>query len=244
MADMRHRDGKLKIMHTIIGDFAQTLRKVAQLDEIEAILTGTIAPSKSYQESLTFQYFTDNGIKLLAKTTTAVQEIFLVTAHPELVLDELIKSGFVAQERSDVHHNHPRKKRQHGHKDDMRTLAQDQEKDATTTRPNTRKPLKPSGNLVKEAASDPPTLRQILNQETLSALLKLKSDMQSPPSTPPLNNGQVPKNSTNKSRQTPASSSSKGDADEDFAALFAPQDEEESFAELFQKSKLDPKFFK
>ncbi len=226
---MRHRDGKLKIMHTIIGDFAKTLRKIAQLDEIESILTGTIAPSKSYRESLNFQYFTDNGIKLLAKTTTAVQEIFIVTSESELVLEELLKSGFVEQERPDVHHNHPRKKQQRGRVDVVR----EDERDKSFKRASSA-----GGQKRNNFTVDPLTLSQSLDPATMSALMKLKLDIKP----------QVLVDKPNELKKSPikklVQKQVQDDPDEDFAALFTPQDDEESFEELLKKSKLDPKFFK
>lgn len=236
MGDMRHRDGKLKIMHTIIGDFAHTLRKIATLDEVESILTGTISPSKSYSESMTFQYFTDNGIKLLAKTTTAVQEIFIVTASPDLLLDELYKSGFIEQERTDVHHNHPRKKkRQVTTTSHMRDGGNEIGEIAAQTRHHSKKNNKDSGPLPN---ADPLTLRNMLHPDTLSALMKLKENV-SPQSITAQDNKTISKKTQPKAQKQQAI-----DPDEDFASLFAPKDDEESFEEMFNKSKLDSKFFK
>ena len=145
MSDLRRRDGKLKVLHTIIGDFGKVLRNIAELEEVDAILTGTISPSKSYKETLTFQYFTDNGLKLLAKTTTAVQEIFIVTASPELLLDEMIKSGFLDEERANV--KHFKKKKHHNHKRQENLNSLDDVDETPSGNKKAKKPHTPASNI-------------------------------------------------------------------------------------------------
>lgn len=237
MADMRHRDGKLKVMHTIIGDFAKTLRQIAELETVESILTGTIAPSKGYREELTFQYFTDNGLKLLARTTTAVQEIFIVASQPDLLLDELIKSGFVESERQDVRHNRP-----HRRKGDKKR-ARGSEK--LETAPSG---LTPSSTPTSAESEDPITLRQVLSAETIKNLQQLRAKAANSTSTEASTDGG---SRADKARNSPLSAagahSSRHDkkADDDtFAALFEPEEDDMSFEELLRGSKLDPKFFK
>ena len=224
MSDLRRRDGKLKVLHTIIGEFGKTLRQIAELEEVDAILTGTISPSKSYKETLTFQYYTDNGLKLLAKTTTAVQEIFIVTPSPELLLDELVKSGYLDEERSDVKH-HKKKRPQSRKRTGDKATAEDRE--PTGKRP----PGKHAEAAMQE--EDPLTLRQALSKDQLSALLKLKEQV-----TKKAVPSEAKMDSKRKAKQKPSTD------DEDFASLFAPEDDEESFEEMLNRSKLDPKFFK
>ena len=227
MSDMRRRDGKLKVLHTIIGDFGKTLRNVAELEEVDAILTGTISPSKSYKETLTFQYFTDNGLKLLAKTTTAVQEIFIVTASPELLLDEMTKSGFLYEERTDVKHFKKNKHHNHAKHADF---ADANEEQAPLAKNPTRKR---APNTTSE--EDPLTLRQMLPKDQLSALMKLKEQV-TKSSTPT----KTAKPDTSKRKQKQKQTSD----EDDFASLFAPKEDDESFEDMLNRSKLDPKFFK
>ncbi len=274
MTDMRRRDGKLKIMHTIIGDFGKELRQIAEMDEIDSILTGTISPSKSYRETLTFQYFTDNGVKLLAKTTTAVQEIFLVTSAPDLVLDELVKAGHVQLEREDVRHGDPRgvrngrKKRRRLH----RNAASSGERTNQAGNPNAdtagpgggddRRPAgarsgrrngENAGSPVRLDAADPLTLGQHLGADTLSALQRLKERVTPKQAVDSgaqsVRSADTAKRPLNR-RDERTQGEHKQDArklkedEESFAELFSPAEDEESFAELLNKSKLDPKFFK
>ena len=250
-------------MHTIIGEFGKELRQIAEMDEIDSILTGTISPSKSYRETLTFQYFTENGVKLLAKTTTAVQEIFLVTAAPELVLDQLVKSGHVLLQREDVRHGDPRgkrnkKARRRGPSAAPADLpasvavsgsASDSRTRAAASRNNDRRatPASPVGE------ADPLTLGQHLGTDTLSALQRLKEEVTPKQRT----TADSPANGAGRERGKagPAATARRPlsqrdlrrqqeDDEESFAKLFAPAEDEESFEDLLNKSKLDPKFFK
>lgn len=230
MSDMRRRDGKLKVLHTIIGDFGKTLRSIAELEEVDSILTGTISPSKSYKETLTFQYFTDNGVKLLAKTTTAVQEIFIVTPSPELLLDEMMKSGFLDEERTDVKHfkkkKHPsRAKREN---DSELTEAWEDHQFAKKNKRTTQPKLE----------EDPLTVRQMLSSDQLSALMKLKEQVKKPTVSSAPQMQTTAKTSKREEKQK------RFKDEDDFASLFAPEEDEESFEDMLNRSKLDPKFFK
>ena len=238
MADHRRRDGKVKILHTIIGDFGKTLRQIATLDEVESILTGTIAPSKSYQETLTFQYFTDQGLKLLAKTTTAVQEIFIVTPAPDVLLDELTKMGYITREREDVHHG-PSRRRKIA-REPMRS-EQDEDRDASW---HTAKKKRVNAPQKSASSAEPETLGQRLASEQRDALLRLKEQVKpNGEKNAPLPESRNEKNAQVR-KQKKAIASSAATEEEDFASLFSPQDDETSFEQLFNKSKLDHRFFK
>lgn len=245
MSEMRRRDGKLKILHTIIGDFGRILRQAAEIEEIDSILTGEISPSKSYREVLQFQYFTDNGLKLLAKTTTAVQEIFIVSGQPDLVLDELVKAGFVDLEQEDVKHGDPHKRRNRGSRRENRPEASDRHR---ASRAEASHPVRPGGNKepVASASGEPLTLRQRLAPDTLAALMKVKDAVTPRPRVESLEEKKAaataPARKPTLSQRTEVR---RREAEEDnFAALFEPQEDEESFAELLARSKLDPKHFK
>lgn len=249
MPDMRHRDGKLKIMHSIIGNFSKTLRSVAALESVDSILTGTISPSKSYREGLTFQYFTDNGLKLLAKTTTAVQEIFVVTREPELVLDELEKSGLIDTRRDDVRHG-PSRKRPPGRPGDRRDRR----------RTGWNAPADPGPERPAQRGDDPVTVRQLLPADVAGKLDRLRtvsSTAQTPPDPKempgraalPGTKGEGGNPGTGKKAPgKPDSEKRSGKAPqtkaESFRDLFEPEEDAETFEELLNRSRLDPKHFK
>jgi hypothetical protein len=93
----RHRENKVKKMHTIIGSYDKVLDNLADIPGIHSVITGIISPNKSESEEMTFQYFTDSGLKLLAKTTEAVQEIFIVAEDKQGVLEQLRTRGFLKE---------------------------------------------------------------------------------------------------------------------------------------------------
>jgi len=93
----RHRENKVTKMHAIIGNYEQVLDGIAKIPFVHSVITGTISPNKAEEEELTFQYFTDSGLKLLAKTKEAVQEVFLVTLEKERVLRELRDRGYLKE---------------------------------------------------------------------------------------------------------------------------------------------------
>ena len=99
---MRHRDKNVKKMHRIIGDYAKVLDAIGQIDGVHSVVTGVISLNKSEFEELTFQYFTDTGIKLLAKTTDSVQEVFVICKEKNRVLEELRGRGFIQERVRDV----------------------------------------------------------------------------------------------------------------------------------------------
>lgn len=93
----RHREKGVKKMHSIIGDYEAVLDQIGTIPGVRSVITGTISPNKSETEEITFQYFTDSGIKLLAKTTEAVQELFLVCENKQTVLQELHARGHLRE---------------------------------------------------------------------------------------------------------------------------------------------------
>lgn len=89
-------------MHRIIGDYAKVLDAIGKIDGVHSVVTGVISLNKSEFEEMTFQYFTDTGIKLLAKTTDSVQEIFVICKEKNRVLEELRGRGIIVERVRDV----------------------------------------------------------------------------------------------------------------------------------------------
>lgn len=71
----------------ISGLFA-LLQKVQEMDEIKSIIPGRIKPIKGQNSTikLNFTTQTDSGLKFIAKSDRAVQEVFIVTDEKEKVL--------------------------------------------------------------------------------------------------------------------------------------------------------------
>jgi hypothetical protein len=83
---MKHRKNKIKRQHSIIkglGSFLETY--VSPLVEVESIIPGEIKVGKKPGEKLKvrYKYSTVSGAKLIARSGTSVQEVFVVTSDPE-----------------------------------------------------------------------------------------------------------------------------------------------------------------
>ena len=94
---MKHRgkSSKLKYEHALIEGLRPLLESIAPWEEIHSIIPGRIRPTKSSRRQirLEIKYSTVTGLKALAKTGTAVQEVFFVTANPEAVRERLLETA-------------------------------------------------------------------------------------------------------------------------------------------------------
>lgn len=81
---MRHRgSSKIKYEHNMIQGLRQLLEQIEPWDEIKSIIPGEIRPTRSHRPlSLDVKYDTPTGVKCLAKSGSAVQEVFIVTSNP------------------------------------------------------------------------------------------------------------------------------------------------------------------
>jgi hypothetical protein len=91
----KYRAGKIKREHSVIEKVWPVLEHMAACDLITSIIPGPISPLNSKGLEVTFQRFTDTGLRLLAKNGSAVQEIYVVTAHKEATLAWLAQAAIV-----------------------------------------------------------------------------------------------------------------------------------------------------
>jgi hypothetical protein len=92
---MKHRKNKIKRQHSIIKGLRGFLEdRLSPLDFIESIIPGEIKVGKKTGENLEvrYRYSTVSGAKLIARSGTSVQEVFVVTSEPER-LKEIIDSA-------------------------------------------------------------------------------------------------------------------------------------------------------
>ena len=90
---MRHRKAKIKRQHSLIKGLGEYLeRNISNRDFVEGVVPGEIKVSRATGENLQvrYKYETLSGAKLIAKSGTSVQEVFVITKHPEK-LKELFK---------------------------------------------------------------------------------------------------------------------------------------------------------
>lgn len=111
----KYRAGKIKREHTVIEKVWPVLEQMERCDLITSIIPGPISPLNSKGFEVTFQRFTETGLRLLAKNGSAVQEVYLVAPEKEAALAWLeqahIVDSHLAQSQSAPQHqgmdNHP-----------------------------------------------------------------------------------------------------------------------------------------
>lgn len=92
----RYRVNKIKRMHSIVDGVLPLLEEIATHPDVAQVTPGRIRPKRrGTDRRITFQYFTDAGLKLMAHTPEAVQEVFVVTAKPETVRDYLVEQKLI-----------------------------------------------------------------------------------------------------------------------------------------------------
>jgi hypothetical protein len=87
---MRHRKSKIKRQHSLIKGLQEYLeRNISNKDFIEGIVPGEIKVSKATGENLLvkYKYETVSGAKLIAKSGTSIQEVFVITKEPKRLKD-------------------------------------------------------------------------------------------------------------------------------------------------------------
>ena len=86
----RKKSSKIKYQHDMIKGLRKFLEQIESWDEIKSIIPGKIRPTKSVRQlTLKIQYETQTGVKCLARSGSAVQEVFVVTQHPSEFRDKL-----------------------------------------------------------------------------------------------------------------------------------------------------------
>jgi hypothetical protein len=224
----RHRTDKLTTKHTIIGDYKKILLDIANFEEVDSIITGQIFNNKTHHTGLTFQYMTDTGIKLLAKTSQAVQEIFIVTKHKQTVLDLLQGYGLLdsdlvakAEEKTEPPKSTGRKK-------------QTRRQEARVT-----ERTQPSVPYVQPERSL--SFGDHLQSDVLAKLLAAKAQLEQEHS-----GSSKPSDSSRTKSKTTKRPPTVSAEDEDLTMeeLLNPKDDTDSFEELLNRSNLDWRKFK
>lgn len=100
VAGHRYRINKIKRMHSIVHGLLPILEDMARHPAIAQITPGRISGDRHADDyNVTMQYFTESGMKLIARTPTSVQEVFIVTSEPEEVQAWLISEGLIEAPR-------------------------------------------------------------------------------------------------------------------------------------------------
>lgn len=93
----RYREEKIKREHTIVKELVILLEEIAKKPLVKSIIPGRINRRKGsgHQPYLQLQYLTETGFKILGKTSSSVQEVFVVTDDAKKVVEELKKSNLI-----------------------------------------------------------------------------------------------------------------------------------------------------
>lgn len=91
----KYRAGKIKREHSVIEQLWPALERIAASDLVTSIIPGPISPLNSRGFEITFQRFTDTGLRLLAKNGSAIQEVYVVAPDKEAVLHWLAAEKMV-----------------------------------------------------------------------------------------------------------------------------------------------------
>lgn len=81
---MRHRRRGVKREHSVLEAFRPVYERVAALEGVEGVIPGRIAANPTHHPGLVLKGATRTGFKLLAKTTTSIQEVFVIARHGQV----------------------------------------------------------------------------------------------------------------------------------------------------------------
>ncbi len=91
----KYRHDKIKRQHHVVQDLEPGLEFLANLDTVDGIIPAVISRKKGGTLGFTFQYYTPSGLKLIGRSSGAVQEVFVITQDPEAVLDALYDARLI-----------------------------------------------------------------------------------------------------------------------------------------------------
>ena len=91
----KYRPGKIKVQHHVLGQIRAALEEIAGWPEVDGLIPGVIRPKKGPSTGLTLQYETRAGLKLIARSGGAAQEVFVVTGDPAAVIRRLRETGLI-----------------------------------------------------------------------------------------------------------------------------------------------------
>lgn len=78
---MKFRRQGVKREHSVITGYAPLFERLARIPGVDGIIPGRIAHNPTHHPGLVLKAETQTGFKLLAKTTSSVQEVFLIAGQ-------------------------------------------------------------------------------------------------------------------------------------------------------------------
>ncbi len=95
----KYRPKKIKVRHHVLSAVRSRLEKIASFPEVDAVLPGVIKPKKGGSTGLSLQYPTESGLRLIARSGGAAQEVFVVTGQGEAVVRRLREEGLIPADK-------------------------------------------------------------------------------------------------------------------------------------------------
>lgn len=96
----KYRPNKIKIQHHVLSEIKRQLEQIANYPEVDGIIPGMIKPKKGGSVGITLSYYTDSGLKLIARSGGAAQEVFVISKYPDLIEQRLITDGMIAVKKT------------------------------------------------------------------------------------------------------------------------------------------------
>lgn len=81
----------------MVKELEPGLAFLSGLAEVDGIIPGPIHPKTGGKLGFSFQYWTSSGFKLLGRSSGAVQEVFVISAHPTEVMLQFHQAGYLGQ---------------------------------------------------------------------------------------------------------------------------------------------------
>lgn len=91
----KYRQSKIKRQHHVLKEIEDGLAFLSALDAVTGIIPGIIRTKSGGRMGFSFQYFTPSGLKLIGRSSGAVQEIFVISPDPEAVLTQMQNAGWL-----------------------------------------------------------------------------------------------------------------------------------------------------
>lgn len=119
----KYRKGGVKAEHTIVSGIGNLLQLVASCPYVHSVMPGRISRSSTgpSKPQLVFQYFQPTGLKLLGKTSTAVQEVFVVSSQSQEAYDWLISRQIITSPSENKSNNKKKQSRKRNGKKKSKT---------------------------------------------------------------------------------------------------------------------------
>ena len=93
----KYRDQKIKKEHTIIEEIQPFLEEIASIPEVKSIIPGRInrRSGSGMEAYLQLKYNTASGLKMIGKTSSSLQEVFVVADQTQVVIKKIKQRNFV-----------------------------------------------------------------------------------------------------------------------------------------------------